>query len=98
MQAAWEIARLGGRALLVGGCVRDALLGMSSQDIDCEVHGLSQEALVSFFEQEALLFADPGAEYGPGGEGFMRLNLAAPSSWIHKVIANLSRAYEARGF
>lgn len=66
--------------------------------MDCRRLGLSEETLVSFFEQEALLFADPGAEYGPGGEGFMRLNLAAPSSWIHKVIANLSRAYEARGF
>ena len=45
-QAAREIARRGGRALLVGGCVRDALLGRPSQDIDCEVHGLSQEALL----------------------------------------------------
>lgn len=44
--AAREIARRGGRALLVGGCVRDGLLGMTSQDIDCEVHGLSREALL----------------------------------------------------
>ena len=45
-QAAREIARRGGRALLVGGCVRDALLGRPSQDIDCEVHGLAQEELL----------------------------------------------------
>lgn len=45
-RAAREIERLGGRALLVGGCVRDALLGLTSQDIDCEVHGLSREALL----------------------------------------------------
>ncbi|MGN0772679.1 MAG: CCA tRNA nucleotidyltransferase [Candidatus Ventricola sp.] len=35
----------GGRALLVGGCVRDALLGRESADIDCEVHGVSPDAL-----------------------------------------------------
>lgn len=31
---------LGGRAMLVGGCVRDGLLGIPSADIDCEVYGL----------------------------------------------------------
>ena len=35
----------GGRALLVGGCVRDALLGRACTDIDCEVHGVSPDAL-----------------------------------------------------
>lgn len=43
-----EIAAQGGRALLVGGCVRDGLLGLPLEacgDIDCEVHGLSPEAL-----------------------------------------------------
>ena len=33
---------LGGRALLVGGCVRDGLLDIPCYDIDCEVHGFSQ--------------------------------------------------------
>ena len=35
----------GGRALLVGGCVRDALLGRACTDIDCEVHGVSPDTL-----------------------------------------------------
>ena len=39
------IAALGGRAYLVGGYVRDRLLGLPSQDIDCEVHGLDKAAL-----------------------------------------------------
>lgn len=30
----------GGRALLVGGCVRDGLLGLPAKDIDMEVYGL----------------------------------------------------------
>jgi tRNA nucleotidyltransferase (CCA-adding enzyme) len=36
----------GGRALLVGGSVRDALLGRPGKDLDIEVHGLEQDALV----------------------------------------------------
>jgi tRNA nucleotidyltransferase (CCA-adding enzyme) len=35
-----------GRALLVGGSVRDALLGHPSKDLDIEVHGLPLEAVV----------------------------------------------------
>lgn len=33
------IAATGARPLLVGGCVRDAFLGLQSKDIDIEVHG-----------------------------------------------------------
>ena len=33
----------GGRALLVGGCVRDGLLGTASKDVDMEVYGLPPE-------------------------------------------------------
>ena len=40
-----ELAKLidqaGGRALLVGGCVRDSLLNIPAKDIDMEVYGLS---------------------------------------------------------
>lgn len=37
----------GGRALLVGGTVRDALLGSPGKDLDIEVHGLPLEAVVA---------------------------------------------------
>lgn len=49
--AVQEVARLvaaaGGRALLVGGCVRDALVGTAGgpKDFDFEVYGLSPDAL-----------------------------------------------------
>jgi len=35
----------GGRALFVGGCVRDAILGISSKDLDIEVYGIAPEKL-----------------------------------------------------
>lgn len=38
-RAIGAIAAIGGRPLLVGGCVRDHLLGVESKDIDIEVHG-----------------------------------------------------------
>lgn len=38
-----RIAASGGRALLVGGCVRDRLLGLEPKDIDVEVFGLPLE-------------------------------------------------------
>jgi tRNA nucleotidyltransferase (CCA-adding enzyme) len=51
---ATHIARLvhahGGRALIVGGWVRDRLLGRASKDIDLEVYGLSPEPLRTLLE------------------------------------------------
>ena len=39
------IAHEGGRALLVGGCVRDALLQIPAKDIDMEVYGLEADVI-----------------------------------------------------
>ena len=39
------VAARGGRVYYVGGCVRDALLGIESKDIDIEVHGIAPSAL-----------------------------------------------------
>ena len=46
IQQVAEILRdAGGRALLVGGCVRDGLLGIPAKDIDIEVYGLESDAV-----------------------------------------------------
>lgn len=49
-----EIARqteaLGGRCYYVGGCVRDALLGLDGKDVDMEVHGISPQALKTILD------------------------------------------------
>ena len=36
---------VGGRALLVGGCVRDSVLGLECKDYDMEVYGLSMDSI-----------------------------------------------------
>lgn len=53
----------GGRALLVGGCVRDALLGRACTDIDCEVHGVAPDALCALLGEFGEI-DDSGREYG----------------------------------
>lgn len=42
----WACRNAGGRALLVGGTVRDAILGKLGKDLDIEVHALEIPALV----------------------------------------------------
>lgn len=45
------VRRAGGRALLVGGCVRDALLGAEPKDLDLEVFGLPPDRLQSLLSE-----------------------------------------------
>lgn len=44
-QVAEILRKAGGRALLVGGCVRDGLRGIPAKDIDMEVYGLEADAV-----------------------------------------------------
>jgi len=46
-----EIEKIGGRALVVGGAVRDALMGMSPKDIDVEVYRVSYEDLTKILKK-----------------------------------------------
>ena len=46
LKIAGDIRDAGGRAFLVGGWVRDALLGKSCRDYDIEVYDMAQDALV----------------------------------------------------
>lgn len=45
------IGNEGGRALLVGGCIRDAFMGIAPKDIDIEVYGLKPEVLEKILAQ-----------------------------------------------
>jgi len=51
LSIAKRVHALGGRALLVGGCVRDQLLGLPCYDIDCEIHGIEPEALKALLSE-----------------------------------------------
>ncbi len=45
-----DLRAAGFRALVVGGAVRDALLGIDSKDVDIEVYGISYDRLAVFLE------------------------------------------------
>ncbi len=65
--AAREVARIvqaaGGRAFLVGGCVRDAAMGRTPQDFDVEVYGIAPDRLQALLEPAFRLNA-VGASFG----------------------------------
>lgn len=43
--------KAGGRALLVGGCVRDAILGLPVRELDLELYGIEPERLKSLLSE-----------------------------------------------
>lgn len=81
VDAVVDVARLardaGGRALLVGGCVRDRLLGVEPKDFDIEVFGISparlQEALGRRFELDLV-----GASFGIVKLRHLDIDVAVP--------------------
>ncbi len=50
-QISRQVAAAGGRVLVVGGSVRDSLLGLPARDLDLEVYGLPPERLRGLLEE-----------------------------------------------
>jgi cysteine-S-conjugate beta-lyase len=61
--------------------------------LDCRGMGLDDTALRRFFLQEAKVGLDPGTFFGPGGEGFMRINIATPRSILNNALERIAQAY-----
>lgn len=74
---AQEAARLGGRAYYVGGCVRDAVLGRESKDIDIEIHGLTPQQLRDILDGMGER-TQMGASFGVYGLRHSGLDIAMP--------------------
>ncbi len=55
LHIASAIRDAGGRALMVGGAVRDMILGAEAKDIDLEVYGLAPDRLISVLERDFAL-------------------------------------------
>ena len=62
--------------------------------MDCRGLGMNDQQLQTFMEEQAFLYADPGEEYGPGGSGFYRINLAVTKASMEQVVRNLSAALD----
>ena len=76
-QIARRVQEAGGRAMLVGGCVRDALLCRESGDIDCEVYGLAPDALRAIAGEFGEV-DESGARYGVYSLRKQGIDLAVP--------------------
>jgi cystathionine beta-lyase len=62
--------------------------------LDCRALGLPQPALIDLFERRAGLALNEGAMFGPGGEGFMRMNIGTPRSVVAQALKQLAAAGE----
>lgn len=60
--------------------------------MDCRALGLKHNELVDFFVKKAHLALNDGEMFGPGGEGFMRMNVAVPRSVLRQALEQLRRA------
>lgn len=72
-----RVREAGGRAMLVGGCVRDGLLGRESGDIDCEVYGVEPDALRTLASAFGAV-DESGARYGVYSLRALGIDLAIP--------------------
>lgn len=63
--------------------------------LDCRDLNLDHEGLIDLFVNKARLALNDGETFGPGGEGFMRLNVGAPRAVLSKALDQLSAAVKA---
>lgn len=62
--------------------------------LDCRGLQLSHDELVHLFVEEAHLALNDGEMFGPGGEGFMRMNVASARSVLCTALERLKAAVE----
>ena len=59
--------------------------------LDCRHTGLTSDTLADHLLHEQHLMVNPGTMYGPGGEGFLRLNMACPRSVWREGLERLAK-------
>lgn len=63
--------------------------------LDCRQLNLNDDALKRFFIEEAKLGLSPGAMFGHGGEGFMRMNIGTSKANVMAALSCLKSALDA---
>lgn len=63
--------------------------------LDCRGLGLNHDQLQDLFIQKAHLALNDGEMFGPGGEGFMRMNVGCPRAVLQQALKQLSDAVSA---
>ena len=57
--------------------------------LDCRGLGLSQDALYKLFLEQAGVWLQSGADFGRGGEGFLRMNIACPQATLQEALQRM---------
>ena len=65
--------------------------------LNCRDLNLSHDQLLDLFIDKAHLALNDGEMFGPGGEGFMRLNVAEPRSVLKQALLQLEEAVRGLG-
>jgi cysteine-S-conjugate beta-lyase len=60
--------------------------------LDCRRFGMSGKDLQNFFIHKAGVGMNEGSTFGPGGEGFMRMNLGTTHQTVMKAMEQIERA------
>jgi len=60
--------------------------------LDCRQFGMTGKELRNFFVTKAGIGMNEGSTFGPGGEGFMRMNLGATHKTIIKALEQIEKA------
>jgi len=65
--------------------------------LDCRGLGMDDEALNRFFMEKARLGLSRGDMFGPGGSGFMRMNIGCPKATLQRALDSLRQAVDGLG-
>ena len=60
--------------------------------LDCRKFGMTGKELQNFFVNRACVGMNEGSTFGPGGEGFMRMNLATTHQTVMKAMEQIEKA------
>lgn len=64
--------------------------------LDCRDLELDNQQLSDLFQKDAKLGLNPGFMFGPGGDGFMRMNIACPKTVLKQACLQLKSAVEMK--
>ena len=59
--------------------------------------GMTGEEMSRFFVERAGVGMNEGSRFGPGGEGFMRMNLACPRATVLRALEQIETAINIIG-
>lgn len=63
--------------------------------LDCRKLSMSGKELQDFFVNKAGIGMNEGSTFGPGGEGFMRMNIGTTRQTVTKALEHIEKAVEA---